>query len=56
MVTANAAMIVAYGVGSLIGPTLGGSAMDAWNPNGLLGLFVALFACFLGATWLGRSR
>lgn len=56
MVTANAAMIVAYGIGSLIGPTLGGSAMDAWNPNGLLGLFVALFACFLAATWVGRAR
>ncbi len=56
MVTANAAMIVAYGIGSLVGPTLGGSAMDAWNPNGLLGLFVALFACFLAATWLGRAR
>jgi predicted MFS family arabinose efflux permease len=56
MVTANAAMIVAYGIGSLLGPTLGGSAMDAWNPNGLLALFVALFACFLAATWLGRTR
>jgi MFS family permease len=56
MVTANAAMIIAYGVGSLIGPTLGGSAMDIWNPNGLLGLIVVLFACFLAATWLGRAR
>lgn len=55
MVAANAAMIMAYGVGSLVGPPLGGLAMDLRNPNGLLGLFVALFALFLLVTLLARS-
>jgi MFS family permease len=56
LVTANAAMIIAYGVGSLIGPTLGGAAMDLWNPQGLPALFVLLFASFLGLLMLGRAR
>lgn len=47
LITVNAAIIMAYGVGSLMGPMLGGVAMDFWNPQGLLGLFVLLFGCFL---------
>jgi MFS family permease len=52
LITANAAIIMAYGVGSLVGPTLGGVAMDFWNPQGLLALFVLLFGCFLLMTLL----
>lgn len=43
MVAANAALIMGYGLGALIGPELGGAAMDAWNPTGLLMLLAVLF-------------
>ncbi len=50
LVTINAAIIIAYGLGALVGPGLGGAAMDLWNPQGLLWFFVLLFAAFLVAT------
>jgi MFS family permease len=56
LVSANAAMITAYGLGALAGPALGGAAMDGWNPNGLFGLFVVLFAVFVAATLFRRPR
>ena len=43
----NAAMIIGYGLGGLVGPPLGGVAMDLGDPQGLLWLFVALFAGLL---------
>ncbi len=55
LVATNAAMVTAYGMGSLAGPTLGGAAMDAWNPQGLLGFFIMVFGCFLAVT-LGVRR
>jgi MFS family permease len=53
LVTVNAAMIIAYGLGALVGPGLGGAAMDWWNPQGLLWFFVLLFAAFLVVTGVG---
>jgi MFS family permease len=53
LVTVNAAIIIAYGLGALVGPGLGGAAMDVWKPQGLLWFFVLLFAVFLVATGLG---
>ncbi len=50
LVAVNAAIIMAYGLGALIGPLLGGIAMDVRNPQGLLWLFVALFAVLVTAT------
>ena len=50
LVSVNAAMIVAYGLGGLVGPPGGGGAMDFRNPQGLLWLFVVLFAAFLLGT------
>jgi MFS family permease len=47
LVSINAAIIMAYGLGALVGPPLGGAAMDVRNPQGLLWLFVALFAILL---------
>jgi MFS family permease len=44
LVTANAAMIIAYGLGAFVGPAVGGVAMDLWNPAGLLALLTLLFA------------
>jgi MFS family permease len=56
MVAANAAMIVAYGLGSLIGPPLGGIAMDTFGPGGLPQLFVLLFALLFAASWFHEDR
>ncbi len=55
LVAANAAVISAYGFGSLAGPVLGGAAMDAWDPQGLPAMFVVLFGVFLVlARWGGK--
>ena len=51
----NAAMIIAYGLGGLAGPPVGGAAMDIRNPQGLLWLFVVLFAGLLAASLLPGS-
>lgn len=56
LVAANAAMIIAYGLGALVGPALGGAAMELHNPDGLLWLFVALFAVLLAGTAAARIR
>ncbi len=56
MVTANAALIMAYGVGALVGPVLGGAAMDLWNPNGLIAVFVLAFGLFLAFSWIPRAE
>ncbi|HEX4172156.1 MAG TPA: MFS transporter [Acetobacteraceae bacterium] len=49
LVSVNAAIIMAYGLGALTGPPLGGAAMDIRNPQGLPWLFVGLFGVFLSA-------
>lgn len=55
LVSVNAAMIMAYGLGAFLGPPIGGMAMEIRNPGGLLWLFAALFAGLLAATaWQGR--
>lgn len=56
LVSVNAAMIMSYGLGGLIGPVLGGAAMDLRNPEGLPALLFLLFAFFLAATLLRRDR
>jgi MFS family permease len=58
LVSVNAAMIIAYGLGGLVGPPAGGAAMDVRNPQGLLWLFVLLFAGLLAGIWwaFGRGR
>lgn len=50
LVSVNAAMITAYGLGALLGPPLGGVAMDLRNPQGLPWLFVVLFVLVLAGT------
>jgi MFS family permease len=55
-ISANAAIIIAYGVGALLGPAVLGAVMDLWNPHGLLAGLAALFALFLAATAGQRSR
>lgn len=50
IVSVNAAIIMAYGAGALIGPALGGAAMDLRDPQGLFWFFILLFAGFLAST------
>ena len=50
LVAVNAAMIIAYGLGALAGPPLGGAAMDLLNTRGLFLVFAVLFAGLLVAT------
>jgi MFS family permease len=56
LVTTNAAMIIAYGLGGLAGPALAGVAMTIWNPQGLFWLFALLFACLLETAGLTAGR
>jgi MFS family permease len=51
LMNANAALIVAYGFGAFIGPVLGGAAMDAWNPHGILVVLALMFAALLAMTF-----
>ncbi len=44
---------MAYGIGLLAGPVLGGAAMDLIDPQGLPAFFAELFGAFLAVT-LGR--
>ncbi|MEJ0018467.1 MAG: MFS transporter [Acetobacteraceae bacterium] len=56
LVTVNAAIIISYGVGGLVGPALGGMAMQIDDPRGLLWLFVALFGGLLATTLPSAAR
>jgi MFS family permease len=51
LLNANAGLVIAYGAGAFVGPILGGAAMDAWNPHGIVVVLAALFAVLLLATW-----
>ena len=51
---ANTVFVVVYCAGGIVGPSLGGLAMDWWTPNGLL-VFLSV-APLLAAGWLRRGR
>ncbi len=51
LLNANAGLVIAYGIGALVGPILGGAAMDAWNPHGIAALLAAMFGALLIMTW-----
>jgi MFS family permease len=51
LASANSAYAILYAVGTMIGPSLGGVAMDIWNPHGLvlvLALIPAIFVLVTG--------
>jgi predicted MFS family arabinose efflux permease len=56
LVAVNAAIIMAYGLGAMAGPALGGVAIDISDPQGLLWLFVLLFAGLLAVTRLTADQ
>jgi MFS family permease len=55
LASANTAFVVVYCAGGVVGPTLAGLAMDAWNPNGLL-VFVSGAASLLIVGLLAEAR
>ena len=52
---ANTVFVVVYCAGGIVGPSLGGLAMDAWTPNGLL-VFLSGAPLLLAAGLLPRTR
>jgi len=52
---ANTVFVVVYCAGGIVGPSLGGLAMDYWSPNGLL-VFLSAAPLLLGASLLRRER
>ena len=52
---ANTVFVVVYCAGGIVGPSLGGLAMDAWTPNGLL-VFLSGAPLLLAAGLLRRVR
>jgi MFS family permease len=52
LVAGNAALIMLYGIGSLVGPAIAGVAMDLWNPHGLPLTIAMIFLAFLIMTGL----
>ena len=53
LASANTTFIMAYTAGMVVGPALGGGAMDLWRPHGLIPV-LALPA--IGFLWLIFSR
>lgn len=52
LASANAAFVMMYSTGALIGPPLSGAAMDLWNPHGLILAMAAICALYvLVAGW-----
>lgn len=46
LASANSAFAILYAVGTMVGPSLGGLAMDAWNPYGLVVILALIPAIF----------
>jgi MFS family permease len=57
LTSANAAFGTLYAVGGLIGPLINGTAMDVWNPDGLLYSAATILGIFiLLGSWLMVSK
>jgi MFS family permease len=52
---ANTVYVVVYCAGGIVGPVLGGLAMDTWSPNGLL-IFLSAAPILLAAALLRRPE
>jgi len=55
LASANALFVMLYSVGMLIGPAMGGAAMDAWPPDGLplaLALLFGAYTLIAGGRWI----
>ncbi|HEX9646615.1 MAG TPA: MFS transporter [Alphaproteobacteria bacterium] len=52
----NVGLTLAYGVGSVAGPALGGVAMELWSPHGLMAAMAAATGAFALSVEIGRRR
>lgn len=50
LAAANSAFAILYAMGTMAGPSLGGLAMDLWNPNGLAVILALIPAVFVAVT------
>jgi MFS family permease len=53
LASANAAFVIVYCAGGIVGPSLGGMAMDLWTPNGLV-VFLSSVPLLLIIPWVLR--
>jgi len=59
LAAANAAFVLMYSTGALIGPPVAGAAMDIWNPHGLaiaMASICALYLLVVGWRWSGAKN
>ena len=56
LASATAVFTVMWGVGSIVGPPLGGAAMDLWQPHGLLLAVGLMFLAFLPFPIIGYLK
>ena len=56
LATANAAFVMLYSTGMLVGPPVLGAAMDFWNPHGLFAAMAVLFAGYVAVVALRLRR
>lgn len=54
LVAANGMFVIMFGLGSMVGPTAGGVAMDLWNPHGMV--VVVALACAIYMIFLAFRR
>lgn len=54
LAVANAAFLISYQIGAMIGPTVGGIAMGAWQPYGFVAAMIA--AALIGALAMAAVR
>jgi MFS family permease len=47
LLAANAFFVLMFGFGSMVGPTIGGIAMDLWDPHGMPAVMALISAIFL---------
>lgn len=50
LASANSAYAILYALGTMMGPAMGGLAMDIWNPNGLVLVLALIPAVFVALT------
>ena len=50
MASANSAYAILYALGTMVGPSTGGLAMDLWNPHGLVLVLALIPAIFVALT------
>ncbi len=53
---ANAAFVVFYSIGLIVGPPLGGAGMDLWPPHGLPATLAVMFLIYVAVVLARMAR